>query len=170
MTEEPDEQANGAPGAAVDARGRPVLDPTRNVLDLVDAAIKRQDDLRQMADEHQREMANLRASYDERVRDAESRRIDAIRAVDVGQVQRAAEVQQAQALTLANQVTATADAFRAALAAALEPITKSIEDLRRAQYEAQGQKTQGLDSRSLVFAVIGAVGLLAAIVIPIIVK
>lgn len=34
------------PGEGVDARGGPVVDPTKNVLDLVAAAMERQDDLR----------------------------------------------------------------------------------------------------------------------------
>ncbi len=36
----------GRPGIGVDARGGQVIDPTKNVLDLVEAAIRRQDDLR----------------------------------------------------------------------------------------------------------------------------
>ena len=43
----------------------------------------------------------------------------------------------------ARQQTATA------LAAALEPIQKDIQDLRRAQYEAQGQKTQVVETREV---------------------
>src|SRR5688572_11724945 len=34
------------PGPGVDAQGQPVIDPTKNVLDLVEAAMRRQDDLR----------------------------------------------------------------------------------------------------------------------------
>lgn len=115
----------------------PVKDPTANVLDLVEAAIRRQDDLRQLEAAHTREM-----------RLAEAARIDAIRAVDVAAVQRASEVANQQAATLALQVSTTADAFRAALVAALEPIQKRIDDLSRAQYEAQGQKTQVVESTS----------------------
>lgn len=42
----PDRETSGQPGFAVDASGNPVVDPTKNVLDLVTAAIQRQDDLR----------------------------------------------------------------------------------------------------------------------------
>jgi hypothetical protein len=136
----------------------PVSDPTRNVLDLVSAAIQRQDDLRGLESQHLRELANLRAQYDERLRAAETARIDAIRAVDVGAVNRAAEVSATQAQTLATQVAVSAETLRTqvaaaataastALAAALEPIQKDIADLRRAQYEAQGQKTQVVETR-----------------------
>jgi hypothetical protein len=36
----------GRPGIPVDSSGGPTIDPTKNVLDLVDASVKRQDDLR----------------------------------------------------------------------------------------------------------------------------
>ena len=81
-----------------------------------------------------------------------------IRAVDVGAVNRAAEVSATQAQTLATQVAVSAEtlctqvaaaatAASTALSAALEPIQKDIADLRRAQYEAQGQKTQVVETR-----------------------
>lgn len=40
------ERVGGRPGIPVDALGGPTIDPTKNVLDLVDAAVRRQDDLR----------------------------------------------------------------------------------------------------------------------------
>jgi hypothetical protein len=154
------------PGPGVDARGVPVEDPTRNVLDLVEAGLKRQDDLRGVEsvlnkerDYHQQEMALLRARHAGELRRAETERINAIRAVDVGAVAAAAAVsaQQAQQLAaqvatsaeaLRNQVAATATASAVALGAALDPIQKDIADLRRAQYEAQGQKTQVVETQA----------------------
>lgn len=174
----PDDAPSGAsPGPGVDRYGRDVIDPTKNVLDLVRAAIERQDDLRTAESRHIRELASIRAEYDmrmqakddhiaivrssyeEKLRLQESARIDAIRAVDVGAVSRAAEVSAAQASTLATQQQASADALRNqveqariatadALAQALAPITKSIEDLRAAQYQQQGEKSQTLTSGS----------------------
>jgi hypothetical protein len=129
--------------------GIPYIDPTENVKLLVEAANKRQDDLREITARHLSDQAELRAGYEDKLRRAESERIDAIRAVDVSAVNRAAEVQATQANTLAGQVATTADAFRASLAAALAPIQASIEDLRRAQYEAQGQKTQVVETRDV---------------------
>jgi hypothetical protein len=65
-----------------------------------------------------------------------------------------------QAATLATQVATSAEALRGqveaarqqtatALAAALEPIQKDIQDLRRAQYEAQGKQGQVVESRDV---------------------
>jgi hypothetical protein len=160
MTEHEQPPRGSSPGPGVDRFGVPVVDPTKNVLDLVSAAIKRQDDLRDLESRHLRELADLRAHYDQRLRTAETARIDAIRAVDVGAVNRAAEVSATQAQTLATQVAVSAETLRTqvasaataastALAAALEPIQKDIADLRRAQYEAQGQKTQVVESREV---------------------
>jgi hypothetical protein len=147
--------ANG-PGPGVDAEGRPVIDPTQNVLDLVDAAIRRQDDLREAESRHVREVAALHVSYGEKLRlvetelrTAESRRIDAIRAVDVAAVQRTAEVAGVTAETLRANVAATATAAATALANALEPILKSIADLQRAQYETQGGRAQVVEQRDI---------------------
>jgi hypothetical protein len=109
--------------------------------------MRRQDDLRAMESAHIREMMAGNVEHSRQLREAESARIDAIRAVDVGAVQRAAEVQAAQQQALAAQVVATADAFRSSLAAALGPITTAIDDLRRAQYETQGQKQQVVETR-----------------------
>jgi hypothetical protein len=158
-----------------------VIDPTENVKALTEAAVHRLDDLRDMETRHQdrirvlmvghmAEVSKLRAEYDTLLREAESKRIDAIRAVDVGAVQRAAEVSAAQAQTLAIQVATSAETLRAqvaaaatasatALGAALDPIQKDIADLRRAQYEAQGQKTQVVESRGASGAIFAAVGL-----------
>jgi len=147
------------PGQGIDSEGRPVIDPTQNVLDLVQAAIQRQDDLRSMADTHAVYVAELRADYDRRLREAETARIDAIRAVDVGAVQRAAEVSITTASTLAAQVAASAETLRAQVAAAatatatnlataLEPMQRAIDDLRRAQYEQAGVRTQVVEQRA----------------------
>lgn len=171
------EHASGSTGPATDRHNDPVIDPTANVLALVDKAIERQDDLRKKDEvlvktvleerahfnseqrQHIREILDLRAAADQELRHAESKRIDAIRAVDVGAVAAAAAVQATQATTLAAQVSSSAEALRnqvaaaataqtVALAAALEPIIKDIADLRRAQYEAQGQKSQVVESHA----------------------
>lgn len=148
-------------GATPPVQGAAPFDPTQNVLNLaqsiekmVAAAMKRQDDLRERDAAHARETRDLISGYerrldakDEQIRRAESERINAIRAVDVG-----------AATILANQVAASAEALRGqveaarqqtatGLAAALDPIQKDIQDLRRAQYETQGQKTQVVESR-----------------------
>jgi len=160
-------------GPSTDAGGRPVIDPTENVQNLLGAAVQRIDDLRDEATSHTRDIMVLRSEYEEKLRLAESERIDAIRAVDVG-----------AAAILANQVSASAEALRAqveatrvttaqSLAAALEPIQKDIADLRRVQYEQQGQKSAGIeqhsssvDARTIILGVLGVLATVALIVSP----
>jgi len=148
------------PGPGVDARGLNVVDPTQNVAALVKAGLERQDDLRKQETAHMHELLNLRADYEEKLRIAESKRIDAIRSVDVAAVAQAAQVSATQATTLATQVSASAETLRTtvaasalsaanALSAALGPIQTSIDGLRQAQYQAQGkiaEKTEGRDT------------------------
>jgi hypothetical protein len=151
--------SGGSPGPSTDRNNEPVIDPSKNVLDLVEAAIQRQDDLRSSESVHLREIMALRSEFTKELRLAEADRINAIRAVDVAAVQHAAEVQSAQAQILATQVATQAEALRSqvaataqqqtlALSAALDPIQKDVADLRRVQYEQQGQKTNQTENRS----------------------
>lgn len=144
----PDTQGQSA-GPSTDRHNEPVIDPTKNVLDLVAAETKRQDDMREGFEKRVIEMIELRADYDEKLRKAESDRIDAIRAVDVGNVQRAAEVQATQALALANQVVATANALETKLSATVAPLQTRIDDLTRVQYEGVGSKGQQQETREV---------------------
>jgi len=196
----------GSPGPSVDRRGNEVVDPTPNVLDLVQASVKRlddlaamqekcyaalaavneklieqqnrrQDDLRTLLADHTKDFAILRARYDEQLREAESKRIDAIRSVDVAAVQRAAEVSVAQASTLATQVQTSADTLRTQVAAAataaaasliqaLEPIQSDIRDLRKTQSEGVGAKETKTEVRGLNQWVIGLlIGVALALVL-----
>lgn len=164
-------------GPATNRNNEPVIDPTANVFQLVEAAIKRQDDLRDAETERVRdrlkseishlheliairsEIANIRANHARELREAEAARIDAIRAVDVAAVIQQAQAAETRATALAAQVTASAEAMRSqvaaaaaaaatALAAALDPVQKDIADLRRAQYEQAGSKAQVVETRS----------------------
>jgi hypothetical protein len=146
-------------------------DPTENVKDLgeaikatVAAEVQRQDDLRGMESRHIRELIARDREHAKELRAAEADRIDAIQTRSDLTVQRAAEVQATQAQALATQVATTADAFRSAMAAELSPVKASIEDLRRAQYEAQGQKTQTVEAREVGGASRAGVGLIVGIV------
>jgi hypothetical protein len=122
-------------------------DPTKNVESLVEAAMRRQDDLRELESAHVRELMERDRDHAREMRQAETARLDAVRLVDVNAVQRAAEVQVAQQQALAAQVATTADVFRGSLAAALEPIQKDIRDLREARDKVAGGKEQVVESR-----------------------
>lgn len=145
------------------------IDPTKNVLDLVAAAISRQDDLRTMNATHLETMMDLRANYDEKLRIAEADRLDSIRSVDRDTVARAADVQATAATTLAAQVASSADAVRVTLDAKVAPILEAIAALQRAQYETAGGKTQeqetGLSSRAWATIIVGVFGLVSTVLL-----
>jgi hypothetical protein len=160
----------GLAGAGVDALGRAVLDPTKNVLGWVDAAITRQDDLRELqaasAEKfaelraaHQQQLGDLRAAYEDKLARKESERLDAIRAVDQGNVSRAAEAASNLAATLATQLVSNAEQQRiqvesarvsteARLIAALEPIQRDVTELRQVQFQQQGERAATNEGKS----------------------
>lgn len=183
-------EPSGNMGPATDRHNEPVVDPTKNVLDLVGAAISRQDDLRSTATDHitellkvqsghTKELLNLHADHQRQMATKESDRLDAIRAVDRDAVTRAAEVSATQANTLAVQVAASAEALRnqvetsrvateTRLASSLAPITESIELLRAAQYAQQGERAARVETREQGNWSIGLVVTIVAVVFSVI--
>lgn len=147
----------GASGLPVDAGGNPTVDPTENVISLVEAANLRQDDLRKASDKlnsaeirHIKEIVTLKAKYEALLREAEQSRINAIRAVDVNAVAISGERSAAQAQVLANQVSSSAETQRNLVnqtAANIaeqqrqsnEQFNARISAVERAQYEGQGK-------------------------------
>jgi len=147
------------PGPAADAQGRTVIDPTENVKDLVDASERRSDDLRVQDKDHDREIRQLEREHAKELRHNEAARIDAI-LVNVRDTALAtATAAETRATTLANQVTTSADALRAqvtdtaqastdTLDRRFDPIQKSIEEIRRFQFETQGGKQQVVETHA----------------------
>lgn len=187
-----DGNGNGIAGAGVDAQGLAVRDPTKNVLDLVWAESKYQDGMREallelletkisalqhnitVAEQHHREMdaaesrrvneqLSLRAAYEERLTQAEAKRIDAIRAVDVNAVSVANQRATEQAAVLATQVAQSAEQLRTQVASSAEalrslvattastaattlqqivnPLTERISKLEQAGYTDVGKRS-----------------------------
>lgn len=151
-------------------------DPTHNVLQLVNAAVKRLDDLSTERAERtkdimtlNKEILNLHVSYGEKLSVAESKRIDAIRAVDVGAVAIASERATQQATVLANQVSASAETLRTlvattagTVAAQLQSVSNQLVDrialLEKSQYETKGGRQGGRDVVYWVLAITMVVG------------
>ena len=139
---------NVPPGPGVDASGQSVIDPTKNVSTLVNAAVDRLDDLREQEAVHVREIMALRFEAAEKLALAETSRINAIRAVDVGASAILASQVAAAADALRQQVEATRQQTATGQVLALEPIQKDIQDLRRVQYEAVGGKANVVETRA----------------------
>jgi len=144
-------------GIGVDAHGGPVIDPTANVLSLVDAAVKRLDDLAEadrrsnhLEHEHVREIATLRASHEKELRDMEAFRLNAIRQVDQLAVSTAADraLQAIQALAattasnadnLRNALASTATTIATQTTAANAAMTERIAALEKSSYLGAGR-------------------------------
>jgi len=120
---------------------------------------KRQNDLRHA--EHRRvlDLAKLRAKYEWRIQQSESRRIDAIRDVDQDRLTIQGATNAQAALALAAQVAQTAEAQRSqvanlavtvatSLSTTIDPIRKDIADLRQVQYENVGGKAAVVEQKS----------------------
>jgi hypothetical protein len=190
-------------GIGVDSRGGPVVDPTKNVLDLNDAATKRQDDLRAASDrrqddlrlaaerlseathKHLEQVAELRAAHARELNEAETKRIDAIRAVDVAAVATAADRMATQANVLATPMATQAAATSGQLSerisllertsyegsgksAVADPqmarMAETLEALNRNMAEGRGKREGNTDNRANVVMIGGLVMVLIAIV------
>src|ERR1035437_343982 len=133
------------------------VDPTANVLQLVQEAVRRIDDLQSMhvisnkeEMSHLNEKLQIHVGYMKELSFAESKRLDAIRSVDVGAVAIASERAAATATVLANQVTQRAETLRtlvastaASVATNLAQVSTQLTDrlalLEKKQYENQGK-------------------------------
>ncbi len=137
-----------------DPAAPPVIDPTKNVIELVLASNKRQDDLRAAQDRliaaelgHLQEVGNLRAEHARQLQDAESKRIDAIRTVDVNAV-RVAEERVQQAVQALATITATnAETLRTALNATATTIAEQTRDSATATAAATAQREAETNKR-----------------------
>lgn len=148
----------------------PIVDPTKNVLDLVEAANKRQDDLRlaskELADAkiaHQKELSDLcvthqgvigklREEHQEKMAAAESGRLDSIRQVDREEVAKTAVAANTAittlakqtndlAVTLAKTVADTAAAAEARNSAQYSDTNKRLSALELSSSEGKGKQT-----------------------------
>jgi hypothetical protein len=143
------------PGIAVDAHGQPVVDPTKNVLDLVEAAIRRQDDLRrvveellkdkitdnneksalrlQMMEQRLTEVTNrldseakLRAEFAKDIAATEKARVDAIRQVDKTAVDQTASAALQTAANLAKTQTDSAGVLSTQVSTSAEALRNLV--------------------------------------------
>lgn len=163
------------PGIAVDAQGGAVVDPTANVLDLVEAAVRRQDDLRSAAEKlydaevrHLNHMAELRAEFSKELRELESKRVDANRQVDVLAAKTEAAGVLAAVQTLAATTASTAETLRNTLASTLSAVNERIASLEKSSYTGAG-KGAGEDAtkaaaRATIAAIVAVLGLLGMLV------
>ena len=159
MMERPVVRRNKVSGLGVDAAGGPVVDPTENVLALTAAEAKRQDDLRAAGQDLQneknrctKEVAELHASYAEKMGKLEASRLDAIRQVDALGVKTAletvntatatlAKTTELSAQTLRDLVATTATTFASQLDGVVARQNERIAALEKTSYTGSGRST-----------------------------
>lgn len=155
---------------ATDEKTQPhkAVDPTANVIALVEANAKAAEKLREADNKfydeqnrHVKELAELRAQHAGELNTAESKRIDAVRVIDVGAVATAAERAAQQATVLANQLSTNAETLRALVATTAAAtaattasamasittaaaqfqaqVTERLQQLERSQYKGEGR-------------------------------
>lgn len=136
----------------------PSVDPTKNVLDLVSAAVLRLDNLRDAQErlaatkyDHLQQIIALQATHNSEIRQSEIDRLASIRQVDVLNQNTAAERQQAAILalerttlasteTLRAMVDATAKTLAAQSAAQMQIVDARLAALERTSYEGKGKQ------------------------------
>jgi hypothetical protein len=132
----------------LESLSKPVIDPTANVLSLVGAAMQRQDDLRaaenrrindleRMKEHCSKETDELR----EKLRRAESMRIDAVNLAESRRVDSRLDQQQASVAIASKEAVATAEALRQTAATSLETTRAAIKVLEEKQYQWGGRST-----------------------------
>ena len=149
---------NGS-GLGVDYRGRPVVDPTENVIALVEGNAKAAAALREADNRYYdevmknlKEMSNLRAQHQRELDGAESARLDSIRKVDREDGNRTALSAQnaittlatttnTMAETLRNQVATVAGVAESRQAAFSADVNKRLSALELSSSEGKGKQT-----------------------------
>lgn len=119
-------------------------------LDLLKSEIKRLDELRELEVRRIDERQDMRANYEERLQQAEQKRLDAIRSVDVAAVTTAAEKANQQADILAKNVSSSAETLRQLVATTASQVAEQLKVIstqladrllivEKAQYELKGK-------------------------------
>lgn len=137
-------------GVGVDVEGNPVVDPTKNVLDLVQGEVKRIDDIAALRDTHLKEIMDIITRHFRELSDKEASRLDSIRQVDVANqaaaakaaldaIQALANTTTTTASALAKQVTELAASIATSTAASFGEISKRIAALELASAEGVGK-------------------------------
>jgi hypothetical protein len=136
----------------ISSEGGRFVDPSVNVRELVGLEMRRQDDLREAESRRINETLMLITAYEEKLRGAEAKRIDAIRAVDTSAGTLANERATQQATVLANQVVQSADTLRGVVATTaaasdirlqqiIGPLTERLSSVEKSINEGAGKST-----------------------------
>jgi hypothetical protein len=128
------ERQESRPGIGVDARGGGVIDPTKNVLDLVLAAVQRLDDLMAAVVKRQDDLRGEKNLFQNSMRDAETRRLNEL-----------AAQKQSFDFELARILKANSDSSALLLATQVKELKTDVTDrlskLEQFRYESSGSSS-----------------------------
>jgi len=148
---------SGMPGIPVDSKGGPTIDPTKNVLDLVLAAVKRiddimaantkrMDDLREAETKFQNAMREADARRLNDAREAETRRVNDLRDAETRRIDQLATNKQIFDLELARMNRSNVDASTLLLATQVKELKTDSADrtgkLEQFANEQRGRASQ----------------------------
>ena len=139
----------GNQGPATDRYNEPVIDPTKNVLDLVRAETKRQDDLRQAEANHLRDLLQLRAEFAKEIRQAEDLRQQTVNQERFASFETQLDLVERQRV---EQKKDTKDAVDAALAAAKEAVKEQTTASQLSIGKSEASTKEQLNQLSNTFA------------------
>lgn len=138
----------------------PPIDPTANVLLLVEAAVKRQDDLRDLEARHAREIADLRSQHQFQLDLKEAARIDANRQFDQLEVRNLAARREQDVEAQRQLVSTTAAALATSQASANAATNERLAALEKALYQGEGR---GGGMKQFYGWIVGAIFLLISL-------
>lgn len=174
--------AQGQPGIAVDARGGQAVDPTKNVLDLVQAAIQRQDDLRHAEAKFQNALRKAEDKFQNSMREADIRRVSELRDAEsrLQTAQRDAETRRVNELAvqkqlfdleLARVLRANVDSAALLLSTQLKEVKTDLSDrtakLEQFRWETGGKSAGYGDLVAWLFAGLMALVALGGLIVNI---
>lgn len=149
-------------GSRREAEPIPLIDPTANVLKLVEQANIRQDDLRKAAKKRRDDLDYLERYYQRELRDAESKRLDAERKQEQTRVDSVIAALQSTISTLTTQIVATATTLATQAKEQNETTTAAIRLLEANQNRGLGITEQQGTGRQVNQ---WAVGLIVGVVV-----
>ena len=149
------------------------FDPTRNVLQLVEAAVKRLDDIQILQMNRLNEKLDAHIEYERQLSKAEKGRINAIRDMDSKAIEVASAQARESAGVLAKQLTTSINGLRELIESVqtslvsqrnllVAQLSERISALEKNQYQAQGKNEISKTVLAFVSALIGSIVTIAA--------
>ncbi len=148
-------QAQAPPaGIPVDAHGNQTIDPTKNVLDLVLAAVKRLDDLAAVQGKRIEDLLGASSKYQDALREAETHRFNDLQNAETRRVDQLASQKQAFDLELARINKSSLDSSALLLASAVKELKTDFSDrtakLEQFANEQRGRTSAGSETWALI--------------------